>query len=201
MLRRMAVWQTGRAAARRFIAVAGHARAVEWTQLIPSRAGCANIEGDWDDRCDDTCARPNPRGGCLFFASRPTWVRRSCGACRSNGARACGRAKMADQGTDARSDRNLPILAGTARHPSRHLCLIPAYRILGCLGRRLGLYLPEFCDCRGAWCALCLSRRSAAGERDVLWREPRRDRPHPAILLSAGTNRNGRLAVMGTLRR
>src|SRR6516164_1756961 len=57
---------------------------------------------------------------------------------------------MADQRTDARGDRNLPILAGTARHPGRHLCLIPAYRILGCMGRRLGLYLPEFRDRRGA---------------------------------------------------
>src|SRR6516164_6543036 len=104
---------------------------------------------------------------------------------------------MADQGADARSDRDLPILAGTARHPGRHLCLIPAYRILGRMGRRLGLYLPEFRDRRGARRALRPSRRSAAGERYILRREPRRDRPDPAFLLPAGETGHGRLAAMG----
>src|SRR5262245_16516469 len=79
---------------------------------------------------------------------------------------------MADQGADARSDRDLPILAGTARHPGWHLCLIPAYRILGRMGRRLGLYLPEFRDRRGARRPLRPPRRSAAGERYILRREP-----------------------------
>src|SRR5262245_48766896 len=104
---------------------------------------------------------------------------------------------MADQGADARSDRDLPILAGTARHPGRHLCLIPAYRILGRMGRRLGLYLPEFRDRRGARRPLRPSRRSAAGERYILRREPRRDRPDPAFLLPAGETGHGRLAAMG----
>src|SRR5262249_25530251 len=105
-------------------------------QHIPfGRKNCRRVEisghckGDWDDHCGDTCPRPNPRGRCLFFASRPARVRRTGGACRSNGARACRRAKMADQGADARSDRSLPVLAGTACHPSRRLCLVPAYRI------------------------------------------------------------------------
>src|SRR5207248_5026353 len=98
-----------------------------------------NIERDWDDHRDDTCARSNPRSRCLFFAPWLARVRQSGGARRSNGARACDRTKMADQGADARSDRGLPILAGTARRPSRHLCLIPAYRILGSVGWRRGL--------------------------------------------------------------
>src|SRR5262245_2672291 len=104
---------------------------------------------------------------------------------------------MVDQRADARSDRDLPILAGTARHPGRHLCLIPADRILGCMGRRLGLYLPEFRDRRGARRPLRLSRRSAAGERNILRREPRRDRADPAFLLPAGETGHGRLAAMG----
>ena len=36
-LRRVALWKTGRAAARRSVAVAGHPRAVERTQLVPNR--------------------------------------------------------------------------------------------------------------------------------------------------------------------
>src|SRR5215472_5265038 len=104
---------------------------------------------------------------------------------------------MADQRADARSDRNLPILARTARHPSRHLRLIPAYRILGCMGRRLGFYLPEFRDRRGARRPLRLSRRSTAGERHILRREPRGDRADPAFLLPAGETGHGRLAAMG----
>src|SRR5215471_16594733 len=103
---------------------------------------------------------------------------------------------MADQGADARGDRSLPVLAGTARHPGRHLCLIPAYRILGCVGGRLGLYLPEFRDRRGARRPLRPSRRSAAGERHILRRESRRDRAHPPLLLPAGETGHGRLAVL-----
>src|SRR5262249_47446837 len=43
MLRRVARWKTGRATARRSVAVAGHPRAVERTQLIPNRVVCLYV--------------------------------------------------------------------------------------------------------------------------------------------------------------
>src|SRR5215467_5444225 len=45
MLRRVALWKTGRAAARRSIAVAGQPRAVERTQLVPNRVVRLHVAG------------------------------------------------------------------------------------------------------------------------------------------------------------
>ena len=83
-----------------------------------------------------------------------------------------GRARLADQGADARGDRHLPISAGTARDPGRDLHLLSARRLLGRVGGRLGLHPAELRDRGGLGRALCPSWRPEAGDGDILWREP-----------------------------
>ena len=60
---------------------------------------------------------------------------------------------------------DLPVAAGAARHSGRHLYLLPARRLLGRVGGRLGLHPAELRDRRGARRALRLSRRPQAGDR------------------------------------
>src|SRR5581483_5662948 len=92
----------------------------------------------------DSRARPNNRTGALLPAARLSWLRRTGRVGWSDGARAGRRQEMADEGADARGDRDLPVVAGTARHPGRDLHLLPARRLLGRVGRWMVVHLAEF---------------------------------------------------------
>ena len=152
------------------------------------------------DDTDDNSTRANRRTGTLLSAAGIPGFWRSGRAGRPDGARTGRRAQMADQGADARGHRDLPVPAGAARDPGRDLHFLSARRLLGRLGRRLGLHPAELRHRRRAGRALCLSRRPQAGHRDLLWRQPRRHRADPAFLLPAGQARHGRLAAMGDRR-
>ena len=153
--------------------------------------------GATDDDDNDNRTRPDRRAGALFPAARLSRLRRAGGAGRPDGARAGRRQEVAHQGADARGHRRLPVAAGTARDPGRHLHRLSARRLLGRMGRRLGVHPAELHHRRGTRRALRLSRRPAAGDGDLLRRQPRGDRADPAFLLPARQARHGRLAAMG----
>src|SRR5262249_52750249 len=104
---------------------------------------------------------------------------------------------MAVEGRDARVDRHLPVAPRTAGDPGRYLHFLPAGRFLGSVGGRLGLHFSELRDRGGARCALRLFRRSQAGDRDLLRREPGGDRVDPALLLPARGAPQGRMGGNG----
>src|ERR1700730_10255383 len=112
-----------------------------------------------DDHVDFLFTRPHRRGGALFPPAGAARLRRSHRARRPNGARACWRTEMADQGPDAGGHCDMSIAPGTARHSGRHLHLLPAHRFLGRVGRWLGLHLSQFRHRRRSGCALRPSRR------------------------------------------
>ena len=58
-------------------------------------------------------------------------------------------------------------------------------RLLGGLGRRLGFHPAELPHGRSARRTLCLFRRPAVDDGDLLRRQPRGDRAHPSFLLPA----------------
>ncbi len=155
------------------------------------------VVGAYHDNVDNGSARTDRRACAVLSGPGPAWVRRASGFGRSNGTRTRHRTGMAHQRTNARGDRDLPVAAGTARDPGRHLYLLFARRVLGCLGGRMGLHLPEFCNSSGLGCALRLPRRPPAGYRGVLWRESGGHRAHPALLLPLGEARDGRLVAVG----
>ena len=108
-----------------------------------------------------------------------------------------GRARLAHQGRDARSDCRVPIAPRTPCHPSRYLHLLFARGFLGSLGRRVGIHPAEFSHRGGLRRALCALRCPAAGHGDFLWCESGRDRTDPSFLLSTRETRDGRLLCSG----
>src|SRR5215472_9504851 len=104
---------------------------------------------------------------------------------------------MADQGGDAQCRGRQSDAAWSAGDPGRHLHRLSAGRLLGCVGRRLGVYPAEFPDRRCARCALCAFWRAVLDDRSLLRREPGRHRPDSSFLLSPGQARHGGLAAMG----
>ena len=148
---------------------------------------------------DTPRSKARPAGGIVVLLSPPWFAglwrpRRSC---RPNGARSRRRARMADQGADARSHRHLPVAARSARHSGRDLRRLSARRFLGGLDRRLGIHPAEFFDRRRIGRALCPARRPQAGHRDFLRRQSGGDRADPALLLSARQARHGGQTAMG----
>ena len=109
--------------------------------------------------------------------------------------------QLADEGADARGDRDLPDLC-RARSRSRSAFTSPicARGFWGAWAGGWAFILPELRDRRGAWRALRLSRRPQAGDRHLLWRQPGGDRADPALLLPARQARHGGLAAMGDRR-
>src|SRR5215472_18863218 len=85
---------------------------------------------------ENRTAGTDGRARALLLAPGPAGLWRAGGARRPDGARAGGREGLADQRADARGDRDLPVLAGAARNPGRHLGSLPPCRFLGSLGRR-----------------------------------------------------------------
>src|SRR5580704_16273972 len=75
---------------------------------------------------------------------------------------------MAHKGADARGHRHLPIAAGAARDPGRHLHFLFARRLLGGLGWRLDLHPTELHHRRSPRRSLCPSWRSPARNGHLL---------------------------------
>ena len=97
-----------------------------------------------------------------------------------------------------RGRRDMPIAAGAARDSGWRLHLVPTRRLLGRVGRRLGLHSAELRDRGEPWGSLCLSRRPEACNSDLLWRESGRYRSDFAFVLASGQARHGGLAAMGS---
>src|SRR5262245_21887741 len=105
---------------------------------------------------NDAARRENPDAGLRHHAPRPdhgpravllatrlAWIRRTGRARRANGARDGHRAGLGDEGGDARGHRDLPVTARPARDPGRDLALVSAWRLLGRVGRRVGVHPSE----------------------------------------------------------
>ena len=150
-----------------------------------------------DGNGQDDAARPHPRARQVLLAARPPRLRRPGRAGRADGARAGRRKEVAHEGGNARGHRRLPIITWPPRHPGRHLDLVHPRRLLGGLGRRLGVHPAELRHRRGARRALRPLRRAAVGDRDLLRRESRRHRTDPPLVLSAHEARDERLARVG----
>jgi len=91
----------------------------------------------------------------------------------------------------------LSIPPGTPRDPGRHLDFLHPRRLLGCVGRRVGVHPAELHHRRGARGALRPLRRAAMGDGHLLRREPGGYRADPALLLPAHETRDEGLAGMG----
>src|SRR5262249_8142498 len=103
---------------------------------------------------------------------------------------------MADTRADARSSSGVSVTAWPARHSGWYLHFVFARRVLGGLGRGLGLHLSEFRDRCRARSPLRLSRRTQTGDGYLLWRKPGRHCAYSALDISAGKARHGGLAAM-----
>ncbi len=95
----------------------------------------------------------------------------------------------------------LPIAPRPPRNTGRRLRRVSSRRLLGCVGRRMGVHSCEFRDRCRVGGAVRLPWRSKAGDRDLLWGEPSRDRADTAFLLPARKARHGRLVPMADCRR
>ena len=118
--------------------------------------------------------RLDPRDRPLFPAARHARLRRAGRARRADGEGAGSGKALARRGRDARRHRRQPVVAGTAGDPGRDLHRLYARRLLGGVGRRLGLHPAEFHHGRRARRALRAFRRAALDDGDLLRRQPRR---------------------------
>jgi chromate transporter len=92
-------------------------------------------------------------------------------------------------------------LPGPARDPGRHLDLVHPWRLLGGMGRRLGIHPAEFHHRYRAWRTLRSVRRAAGRGRHFLRSESCRHRVDPSFVLPVDQVWDEGLVGMGARRR
>src|SRR4029077_4806239 len=94
----------------------------------------------------------------------------------------------------------MPIASGTPGDPGRNFRLLPARRLLGRMAGRMGFHPAQLHYRVRAWRALRSLQRTANPDRNLLWRESRRDLADSPLVLSAREARHGGLVAMGDRR-
>src|SRR5262245_44972475 len=88
-------------------------------------------------------------------------------------------------------------LSWPSRNSGGNFRFVPARRVLGSVGRRLGIHPTQLYHCFGSRSALRPIKRSAGTDCNLLWCESGGHRTHRALVLPAREARHGGLGAVG----